>query len=49
MGELAELAASVLGEPGMPIQRPPLEDTEADRYVGDPTVIKALADRTESR
>ena len=43
VGELAELAASVLGAPGMPIQRPALEDTQADRYVGDSTMIRALA------
>jgi nucleoside-diphosphate-sugar epimerase len=44
VGDLAELTASLLGEAGMAIQRPPLDDTQADRYVGDATAIKALAD-----
>jgi len=44
VGQLAELAASVLGHPGMAIDRPPLETTEADRYVGDPTTLRALAE-----
>jgi UDP-glucuronate decarboxylase len=43
VGELAELAASVLGHSGMPIQRPPIDGTSADRYVGDPTMIHSLA------
>jgi nucleoside-diphosphate-sugar epimerase len=43
VGELAELAASVLGQPGMPIVRPPVEDNRADRYVGDPTMLSSLA------
>jgi nucleoside-diphosphate-sugar epimerase len=43
VGELAALAASVLGEPGMPILRPPFDGSLADRYVGDPSVIRSLA------
>ncbi len=43
VGELAALAASVLGEWSMPILRPPLDGTAADRYVGDSTVINSLA------
>jgi nucleoside-diphosphate-sugar epimerase len=43
VGELAELAASVLGEPGMPIRRPPLDGSATDRYVGDSTIIDSLA------
>lgn len=43
VGELAELAASLLGEPGIEIRRPPLDDTPADRYVGDSAVISSLA------
>jgi nucleoside-diphosphate-sugar epimerase len=43
VGELAALAASVLGRPGTPILRPPLDQTSTDRYVGDPSVISSLA------
>ena len=43
VGELAKLVASVLGESGMEIQRPPLDDTPADRYVGDSAMIQSLA------
>ncbi|MGD0638951.1 MAG: NAD-dependent epimerase/dehydratase family protein [Nitrososphaerales archaeon] len=43
VGELAELATSVLGVPGMEIRRPPFDATQADRYVGDAAVIKSLA------
>ena len=43
VGELAELAATVLGQPGMPVLRPPVDDTQVDRYVGDPQVMNALA------
>ncbi len=43
VGDLAELAAAVLGKPEMPINRPPLDHTGADRYVGDSTVIDSLA------
>ena len=43
VGELAELAATVLGRPGMPVLRPPVDDTQVDRYVGDPAVINSLA------
>jgi len=41
-GELAGLAASVLGRTGMPIERPPLGGGRPDRYVGDPRVLEAL-------
>jgi UDP-glucuronate decarboxylase len=43
VGELAELAVSVLGKTGIEIRRPPLEDTEIDRYVGDSAVMTSLA------
>ena len=43
VGELAELVASVLGETGMPIHRPPVDGDRPDRYVGDPTIIRSLA------
>jgi UDP-glucuronate decarboxylase len=42
VGELAHLAASLLGRPNVAIQRPPLGDGAADRYVGDQTVLKAI-------
>lgn len=44
VGELAELAASVLGRPGLAVERPPLDTTEADRYVGDPSTMRAMAE-----
>jgi nucleoside-diphosphate-sugar epimerase len=43
IGELAELTASVLGQSGMPVRRPPIDDPRTDRYVGDPSVIHSLA------
>ncbi len=43
VGELAELAASVLGQPGMAIERPPFDGTAPDRYVGDPMKLRSLA------
>jgi UDP-glucuronate decarboxylase len=43
VGDLAKLAAAVMGKPEMPINRPPLDHTEADRYVGDSEPINALA------
>jgi len=43
VGELAELAATVLGETGMTILRPPLDDAPADRYVGDSATMNFLA------
>jgi UDP-glucuronate decarboxylase len=43
VGELAELAASVLGVSGMPILRPPVDDSQIDRYVGDSAVLNSLA------
>lgn len=45
VGELAELASSVLGHTGMPIERPPLESPSSDRYVGDPTTMRSLMAR----
>jgi nucleoside-diphosphate-sugar epimerase len=45
VGELARLAASVLGAPEMEIVRPPLDEQRPDRYVGDPSVLNALASR----
>jgi nucleoside-diphosphate-sugar epimerase len=45
VGELARLAASVLGHPEMPIERPPVDSGRSDRYVGDPAVMHQLARR----
>jgi UDP-glucuronate decarboxylase len=42
IGELAELAASVLGRSGMVIRRPLFDDDMPDRYVGDATRIDSL-------
>jgi nucleoside-diphosphate-sugar epimerase len=44
-GELADLAAAVLGSPGMSIQRPPLDGSRPDRYVGDASVLDELSAR----
>ncbi len=41
--ELAELATTVLGCPGMPVERPPLTETPDDRYVGDRTALARMA------
>jgi UDP-glucuronate decarboxylase len=43
VGELAELAIDMVGGPPMMIERPPLEDSRIDRYVGDGTVMHQLA------
>ena len=43
VGELAALIASVLGKSGMEIRRPSFDGSPADRYVGDPSVIRPLA------
>jgi nucleoside-diphosphate-sugar epimerase len=43
VGDLARLAAAVLGRPGLPVERPPLADARADRYIGDGTVLSQLA------
>jgi UDP-glucuronate decarboxylase len=43
VGELAEMAISVLGCQGITIERPPLDGFESDRYVGDPTEMRSLA------
>jgi UDP-glucuronate decarboxylase len=42
VGQLAELAASVLGKPGMAIRRPPIDDSVTDRYVGDSSPMDSL-------
>lgn len=42
VSELAELAASVLGKQGMEIRRPPIDDGETDRYVGNSARIDSL-------
>jgi UDP-glucuronate decarboxylase len=42
VGQLAALAASVLGVPSMPIHRPPVDSGRTDRYVGDPNEIRSL-------
>jgi UDP-glucuronate decarboxylase len=44
VGRLAELAAAVLGQPAMPIQRPPVDEARPDRYVGDASTMRSLAD-----
>ena len=41
--ELAELATTVLGCPGMPVERPPLTETPDDRYLGDRTALARMA------
>jgi nucleoside-diphosphate-sugar epimerase len=43
--ELAQLCASVLGRPDIRIERPPLREKPADRYVGDGTAMRARAAR----
>jgi UDP-glucuronate decarboxylase len=43
VGEMAELAASVLGHPGMEILRPHFDGSPEDRYVGDPSTLNFLA------
>ena len=43
VGELAELAISVLDRPDTAIERPPLDGTGPDRYVGDPSAMRSLA------
>jgi UDP-glucuronate decarboxylase len=43
VGELAHLAAAVLGHPEMHIRRPPVDTKRIDRYVGDRKIIEALA------
>jgi nucleoside-diphosphate-sugar epimerase len=45
LGELAQYCATVLGRPGIPIERPPLREEPADRYVGDGTAMRARAAR----
>jgi UDP-glucuronate decarboxylase len=46
VGELAGMAASILGSPDVPIQRPVVPDNAApDRYVGDGTIMMELASR----
>jgi len=44
VGELATLAAAVLGRPQTRVERPPLRTEEADRYVGDGAALARLAD-----
>jgi UDP-glucuronate decarboxylase len=43
LAQLAELAAVVLGRPEMPVERPPLTEAAADRYVGDRTTLARMA------
>jgi len=43
VGDLATLAAAVLGQPEIAILRPDFDGTPADRYVGDPSVLNVLA------
>jgi UDP-glucuronate decarboxylase len=42
VSQLAELAASVLGKPGIEIRRPSINDSTPDRYVGDSARIDSL-------
>jgi UDP-glucuronate decarboxylase len=43
LGELAQLCATVLGRPDIPIERPRPSLEPADRYVGDGAVMRARA------
>jgi hypothetical protein len=43
VGDLAELAISVLGQPDLTTLRPAFDGTPADRYVGDPSTYNSLA------
>jgi nucleoside-diphosphate-sugar epimerase len=43
VGELAQLAITVLGQSGIEIRRPPLDHSPPDRYVGSSAAINALA------
>ena len=43
VGELAEIVARTLGRPDIPIERPPIDPTNSDRYVGDGTMMHNLA------
>ena len=45
LSELAQLCATVLGRPDIQIERPPLREEPADRYVGDGTAMRARAAR----
>ena len=45
LGELANLSATVLGRPDIRIERPPLREEPADRYVGEETAMRARAAR----
>ena len=45
LSELAQLCATVLGHPDIRIERPPLREELADRYVGDGTAMRAYAAR----
>lgn len=46
MGELAALAARIAAGRALPIERPPLDPAlPAERYVGDPAALRALAAR----
>jgi len=45
LSELAQLCATVLGRPNIRIERPPLREGPADRYVGDGTAMRARAAR----
>jgi nucleoside-diphosphate-sugar epimerase len=45
LGELANLSATVLGRPDIRIERPPLREEPADRYVGEETTMRARAAR----
>ncbi len=45
LGGLAELVVARHGGAGMAIERPPVRPQPVDRYVGDGTALRALADR----
>jgi nucleoside-diphosphate-sugar epimerase len=45
LGELAQLCATVLARPDIRIERPPMREEPADRYVGDGSTMRARAAR----
>ena len=45
LSELAQLCATILGQPDIRIERPPMREELADRYVGDGSAMRARAAR----
>ena len=41
LSELAQLCATTLGQPDIRIERPPMREELADRYVGDGSAMRA--------